>query len=280
MMFFWPLQGKVIKKKIKYMNWKRIEAIVIRNMYLYKRSIPRLMDVFFWPVLEIVLWGFLSVYLSGLKITGVNIITVLIGAIIFWEFLNQSQKAISIAFLEEVWEKNFLNIFVTPISFWEFLISTVFVGLVRIFLVSIVMGVLALVFYHFNLLSIGFLLIPFVANLLLFGWVMGIFTTSIILRYGTSAQILAWGLIAVIQPFSAVFYPVSALPEYLHWISYMIPTTYVFEGMRHVLTNSAPAYFDILFAFITNICFLVLVLMFFNKMFKKVKEMGRLLKLD
>jgi ABC-2 type transport system permease protein len=193
-----------IIKKYK-MSWYRIQAVVIRNLYLYKRSVPRLMDVFFWPVLEIVLWGFLSIYLANLKLSGVNIVTILIGAIIFWEFLNQSQKAISIAFLEEVWERNFLNIFVTPLSFGEFLISTVFVGLVRILLVSVVMGVLALVFYQFNLLSIGVSLIPFVANLLLFGWVMGIFTTAIILRYGTSAQILAWGLIAIIQPFSAVF---------------------------------------------------------------------------
>lgn len=262
------------------MNWNRIQAIVIRNMYLYKRSVPRLMDVFFWPVLDIVLWGFLSIYLANLNLSGVNIVTILIGAIIFWEFLNQSQKAISIAFLEEVWERNFLNIFVTPISFGEFLVSTVFVGLIRIFLVSIVMGVLAFVFYHFNLLSIGILLVPFVANLLLFGWVMGIFTTAVILRYGTSAQILAWGLIAIIQPFSAVFYPVSALPDYLHFISYVIPTTYVFESMRSVMSQNVMPFHDILFAFLTNICFLVLVLIFFSAMFKKVKAMGRLLKLD
>jgi ABC-2 type transport system permease protein len=238
------------------------------------------MDVFFWPVLDVVLWGFLSIYLANLKITGVNIVTILIGAIIFWEFLNQSQKAISIAFLEEVWERNFLNIFVTPLSFAEFLFSTVFVGLIRIILVSIVMGLLAFFFYHFNLLSMGFLLIPFVINLLLFGWVMGIFTTAIILRYGTSAQILAWGLIAIIQPFSAVFYPVSALPSFLHWISYLIPTTYVFEGMRKVMTGAPLAHTDVILAFITNICFLVLVLMFFSAMFRKVKAMGRLLKLD
>lgn len=238
------------------------------------------MDVAFWPILDVTLWGFLSLYLQKMNFPGVNIVTLLMGAVIFWEFLNQSQRAVSIAFLEEVWERNFLNIFVTPISIAEFLFSTVIVGLVRLFLVAIVMGILAIVFYHFNLLMIGFALIPFVINLLLFGWTLGIFITSIILRYGTSAQVLAFGLIVVIQPFSAVFYPVSALPASVQWISYLIPTTYVFEGMRTVLSGSAVLGMDLILAFSLNIFYLVLTLWFFKTMFKKVKMMGRLLKLD
>ena len=255
-------------------------ALVIRNLYLYKRSVPRLMDVAFWPTLDVVLWGFLSFYLQKLNMPGFNIVTLLLGAVIFWEFLNQSQRAVSIAFLEEVWERNFLNIFVTPISLTEFLFSTVIVGLVRLFLVAIVMGILALVFYHFNIFVIGFALIPFIINLLLFGWSLGIFITAIILRYGTSAQVLAFGLIVIIQPFTAVFYPVSALPHAIQWISYLIPSTYVFEGMRAVLSGGTVPGIDLLFAFLLNIIYLTLMIWFFRAMFKKVKAMGRLLKLD
>lgn len=262
------------------MNIQRITALVIRNLYLYKRSVPRLMDVAFWPTLDVVLWGFLSFYLQKLNMPGLNIVTLLLGAVIFWEFLNQSQRAVSIAFLEEVWERNFLNIFVTPISLTEFLFSTVLVGLVRLFLVAIVMGILALVFYHFNIFVIGFALIPFIVNLLLFGWSLGIFITAIILRYGTSAQVLAFGLIVIIQPFTAVFYPVSALPDSIQWISFLIPTTYVFEGMRTVLSGGALQVTDLLFAFLLNIIYLLVMLWFFKAMFKKVKAMGRLLKLD
>lgn len=262
------------------MSLRRIMALVIRNLYLYKRSVPRLMDVAFWPTLDVVLWGFLSFYLQKMNLPGVNIVTLLLGAVIFWEFLNQSQRAVSIAFLEEVWERNFLNIFVTPISLLEFLFSTVFVGLVRLFLVAVVMSILAILIYHFNIFTIGLALIPFVINLLIFGWSLGIFITSIILRYGTSAQVLAFGLIVIIQPFTAVFYPVSALPQAVQWFSYLIPSTYVFEGMRTVLSGGALPGTDLLLAFGLNIVYLALMLWFFYAMFKKVKAMGRLLKLD
>ena len=238
------------------------------------------MDVAFWPTLDVVLWGFLSFYLQKMNLPGVNIVTLLLGAVIFWEFLNQSQRAVSIAFLEEVWERNFLNIFVTPISLSEFLFSTIIVGLVRLFLVAIVMGILAFFIYHFNLFVLGFSLIPFIINLLLFGWSLGIFITAIILRYGTSAQVLAFGLIVIIQPFTAVFYPVSALPQAIQWVSYLIPSTYVFEGMRAVLTTGAISVMDLLYAFLLNIIYLFFMLWFFKTMFRKVKAMGRLLKLD
>src|SRR3989338_4388461 len=116
----------------------RINALVIRHLYLYKRSMPRLMDIFFWPVMELLLWGFISIYLAKSNFAGTNVVTVLLGAVIFWDLLSQSQRAVSIAFLEDVWERNFLNIFVTPISLLEFVASTVVLGLVRVFLVVIV----------------------------------------------------------------------------------------------------------------------------------------------
>ena len=98
------------------MKWHRIEALFIRHMYLYKRSVPRIMDIFYWPVMELLLWGFISLYLDKLNIGGFNAITVLLGAIIFWDLLNQSQRAVSIAFLEDVWERNLLNIFISPVT--------------------------------------------------------------------------------------------------------------------------------------------------------------------
>lgn len=262
------------------MKFHRIKAIVIRNLYLYKRSAPRIFDMTFWPILDILLWGFLSLYLKSYDLSGVNIVSILLGAVIFWELVNNSQKAVSIAFLEEVWERNFLNIFVTPISMKEFLFSTFLIGLIRLVLVSIIMGVLTFLIYGFNMLSLGFLIIPFVANLLLFGSILGILVIGIILRYGTSAQILAWGIIAVIQPFSAVFYPVSVLPVWAQNISSFIPTTYVFEGMRSALASNIFSGNDLVWATSLNIFYLTIVLIFFFAMFKKVKKMGKLLKLD
>lgn len=262
------------------MKWYRVQALLIRHLYLYKRSVPRIMDIFYWPVMELLLWGFLSLYLNKLNLAGFNAVALLLGAVIFWDLLNQSQKAMAVAFLEDVWERNLLNIFVTPLRVSEFLMSTFLLGFVRIAIVSAVMSALALLFYQFNVLLFGMFLIPFFLNLLVFGWSLGLFTTGIILRYGTSAQVLAWGFIFLIQPFSAVFYPVSALPVWLQYFSYLLPSTYVFEGMRAVIaTGSLPA--GLLgMAIVTNVVYLVLVSLFFMRMFAYVKRQGKLMKLN
>lgn len=262
------------------MKWHRINALLIRHMYLYKRSVPRLMDIFYWPIMDLLLWGFLSRYLDKINTTQVSIITILLGAIIFWELLNQSQRAVSVAFLEDIWEKNLLNIFVTPLRISEFLASTVLIGLVRILMILGLMGILGFFLYHYNLFILGFSLLPFIANLLLFGWALGLFTTAIILRYGTSAQVLAFGFIFLIQPFSAVFYPVSALPHSVQWISYLLPSTYVFEGMRSVLATGVIPFAALGWAFLSNAIYLAVIVYFFYKMFARVKVKGLLLKLD
>src|SRR3989344_70377 len=109
------------------MKLHRINALLIRHLYLYQRSVPRLMDIFFWPIIELLLWGFLSLYLEEMSFGGLNVVTVLLGAIIFWDLMSQSQRAISTTFLEEVWERNLLNIFVSPLKISEFLISSVLI---------------------------------------------------------------------------------------------------------------------------------------------------------
>lgn len=262
------------------MKWYRIYALLMRHLYLYKRSIPRIMDIFYWPVMDLLLWGFLSVYLQGQSLETINFITVIVGGLIFWTLLNQSQRAVSIAFLEDVWERNLLNIFVTPLKVSEFLSATVLLGLVRIGIISVVMGILAFVLYKFDLLQFGFTLIPFFANLLFFGWSLGILIIGIILRYGTQAQILAFGLIFVIQPFSAVFYPVSALPESIRFLAYASPATYVFEGMRQLLNTHTFSMTLFIQALVANTIYLILSIMFFNFMFSRTKKQGTLMKLE
>lgn len=262
------------------MKWHRIQALLIRHLYLYKRSVPRLMDIFYWPVMELLLWGFLSLYIQKFNLAGFNAVTILLGAVIFWDLMSQSQRAVSVAFLEDVWERNFLNVFVTPLRIGEFLASTVILAFVRILMVGGVMAILAFIFYKFNFFVFGFYLIPFVFNLLIFGAALGFFTTGIILRYGTSAQVLAFGFILLIQPFSAVFYPVSALPSFIQPISYAIPSTYVFEGMRAVVATGTFPLQYLALAFLTNAIYLSVILWYFYKMFAIVKVKGRLMKLD
>lgn len=238
------------------------------------------MDIFYWPVMDILVWGFFSIYLREQSGGGFNAVNLLVGALIFWDILNQSQRAISVAFLEDIWEKNLLNLFVTPLKPSEFLTATVLLGLVRMILVGAVLGILSFLFYSFNIFQFGFYLIPFVINLLLFGWILGLFTTGVILRYGTQAQIMAFGFIFIIQPFSAVFYPVSALPKFLRPVSAILPSAHVFEGMRAVLANGSFPMGELALAFATNLFYLALCLLFFYKMFARAKVRGLLMKLD
>ncbi len=262
------------------MKFHRIKALVIRQLYLYPRNFPRLVDIFVWPVLELLVWGFLSVYLEKLNLSSVNILSILLGALIFWELLSRSQQAVTLVFFEDVWEKNLLNIFVSPLRLSEYSLSMVALGLVRIIMQAAVLGVAALVFYHFSIFQFGVYTIPFAVSLLLFGWVLGLFIIAVILRFGTSAQVLGFGAIFLIQPFSAVFYPVAALPPAVQWISYCLPTTYVFEGMRAVIATGTMPVMMLVQSFALNFVYLGLVFWFFFAMFKKVKEKGLLLKLD
>lgn len=249
-------------------------------MYIYGRSVPRLMDIFFWPVTELLVWGFLSVFINKMNLSTFNAVTVFLGAILFWGVVTQGQKSVSVTFLEDVWEKNFLNMFVTPLRLSEFLSAAVFLSALRILVSSALMAGLGYVLYRFNIFTFGVQLVPFMANLMLFGMTLGVLVISVILRYGSSAQILAWGFIVLVQPFSAVFYPVSVLPHVLQYICWAIPSTYVFEGMRILASTGHIDGMSLITASVLNVLYFGVAICYFYRMFAAVKVKGRLMKLD
>lgn len=259
------------------MSWFRIQAMLWRYLYLYPRSLPRILDIFFWPIVDILIWGFLTLYLREIQ---TNLpISIFLGALIFWNFTQRSQLAVSIAFLEEVWEKNLINIFVTPVKLVEFLAATVLVGLVRLLLVGLTLGLAGFLFFKFNIFTFGFYLVPFVVNLFFFGWILGLIATSVILRFGQSAQVLAFALTMLLQPFSAVFYPVKVLPGFLQMFSFVIPITHVFEGMRTVVLENGFPTSSLVAAVLLNLVWFVVSILLFYKMFDYVRDKGHLLKL-
>ena len=261
------------------MNINRVYALMLRYLYLYPRSVPRIMDIFFWPMMEILIWGFLTIYLTQINIAIPNFVNAILGALIFWNFIHRSQQAVSIAFLEEVWEKNLLNIFVTPLNLSEFLVATLLVGLARLILIGITLSGMAFLLFHFNIFSFGLLLIPFIFNLFWFGWILGLIATSIIMRFGQSAQILAFALTILLQPFVAVFYPVKILPLPLQYFAKIIPATHVFEGMRAVVFTGQLPIISLLFALLLNIIWFMVALYIFYKMFDYILETGQLMRL-
>src|SRR5580700_1078136 len=220
------------------MNLRHVRALVLRYTFLYTRSVPRAAEMFFWPVMDLLVWGFITVYLQRLKYQVPSMVTFLLGSMIFWDILFRAQQAVTISFLEDVWARNLLNIFVSPIRVSEFIAATYVVGFVKILVTVTILASLALGLYGWNMFQlIGFPIIPLFANLLLMGWAVGMVTTALIMRWGQSAEALAWGIPFLIQPVAAVFYPLSVLPSWVQVIAKGIPATYVFEGMRYVLSG-------------------------------------------
>ena len=261
------------------MNPHRIGALVLRYTYLYTRSVPRVAEMFFWPVMDLLVWGFVTVYFRRIGPKVPTAITFLIGSMIFWDILYRAQQAVTISFLEDIWARNLLNIFVAPVRVGEFIAATYVVGFVKILITVAVLAGLAAALYSWNLFAMGFSLIPLFANLLLMGWAVGMVTTALIMRWGQSAEALAWGIPFLIQPVAAVFYPLNVLPGWLQWIAVCIPATHVFEGMRQVLNKQGLSMHDLGWAFGLNVIYLVCGALIFRQMFNIARKKGLLAKL-
>ena len=256
----------------------RIGGILTRYLYLHTRSLPRCLEIFFWPVMELLVWGFVSVYFQSLlNNPSAKIAAVLISAMIFWDILYRSQQAVSIAIVEDIWTQNIVNILVSPLRLWEWLAATFIYGFFKISLITLILSAIALGLYRFNLFNnLGFLMIPLMANLLFFGFALGVFTSALVIRWGHSAEALVWGIPYLVQPISAIYYPVSVLPVPLQWISKMLPSTYVFEGMRAVAeTGNLPwSYFAAGLGL--NLIYFILAGFFFHGMYRAARTTGRL----
>ena len=260
------------------MNIGRIGALLTRHLYLYKRSFARLLEIFYWPFLDLVVWGFLTIYLhkSGVEIHGA--VSFFLGALILWDVLFRAQQGIALSFLEEMWARNLMNLFASPLTVGEYLVATMAMSIFKVTAVGSLMILFALVFYSYDIFVIGISLVPFILNLLISGWIIGVLTTSIILRFGQQAEVLAWGMVFLFQPISCVFYPMEVLPPILQKIAWMVPPSHVFEGMRAVLIDGVIPTVHLAWATGLNAVFLVLMILWFYHTFNVCKERGMLVR--
>lgn len=263
------------------MSVKRIFALVIRHLYVWPRNLDRLMGSFGWPILEIIIWGITMSYFQKNLFDSLSILTVILGSVMMWQILARTQTEISIVFLDEVWNKNLINIFSSPLTKGEFLVSIIVLNTIKIFFTIISLVITAFFFYKFNLISSFGLYLPFLLlNLSLFGWTVGFFVIGVILRFGYRVQELAWAIFLVTQPFSCVFYPVSALPDWARPVAMVLPSSYLFEEMRNILSKNPINANNLYISFSLNIIYLCLSIWFFSAMFEKAREHGRLVKLN
>jgi ABC-2 type transport system permease protein len=257
--------------------WLRVSALLLRHLYLYRRSYIRAGEIFFWPVMNLVLWGFVTAYLQRVALP--ETVSFLLGGLIFWDVLYRAQMAITLSVTEEVWVKNLLNIFIAPIRISDLLLATCLMGVIRAMANVLVLGCLAYLLYAFNLLSMGLTLLPFMASVLLFGWGVGMCTMALMLRFGQAAEALAWGMPFLLQPVSAVFYPVDVLPPWLQTIAHLLPSMYIFEGMRTALRTGTVDVSLLLTAFALNLLYLGIGAGFFGWMLRQAREKGYLSRL-
>ena len=265
---------------MRSLSAERIFALLLRQLYLYRRSMIRMLEIIYWPVMDLLVWGFLSLYVGRLRGGGALAVAFLLGGMILWDIFFRAQQAISVSFLEDIWTRNLINVFVSPISTLEFILAMLLLGVMKVIVTGLLLSGLALALYTFNIFQYGLPLIPYVLNLLLSAWGIGVITTAMILRFGQGAETLAWAIPFLFQPFSAVFYPVAVLPAALRPFALALPTTHAFEGMRTVLSGGGIAWERVGWALGENVVLLVVAASVFAIVMHVARTQGLLLRVE
>jgi ABC-2 type transport system permease protein len=217
----------------------RIAAIVLRQVYLLRDSPARILPLFVWVAIDVVLWGFITRYLNSVASARFNLVPALLGAVLLWDFFGRVMYGVTTAFFEDVWSRNFLNLFATPVSILEYLSGLVLTSIGTSSVGLMAMLLLASTVFGLSFFVYGLLFIPFLLVLFLFGIALGVFGSAIVLRLGPSAEWFIWPIPALLSPFAGVFYPVSTLPLWMQAVSALLPPSYVFEAMRAMLSGGA-----------------------------------------
>jgi ABC-2 type transport system permease protein len=252
----------------------RVWGVIIRHLYNFRRTFDRVVDAFYWPSIDIIVWGLaFSAFAKHGHGTAVYVIEILM-SIVLWYVVWRGQYEITVNILEELWSENVVNLFSSPLTLFEWTVALLSLGVMKLFLTVAFTAALAWFLYSVNIFRLGFLLIPFLANLLIVGWWFGLLVASLFLRWGTKIQTLAWAGGYLLMPFSAVYYPLTSLPSWMQSIAYLLPTTYIFEGMRRVVETGFMPMDMIVKSAALNVVYFVLTLSLFISSFRSAKIRG------
>jgi ABC-2 type transport system permease protein len=216
---------------------RRVAAMILRYWYLLRSSWPRLLELIYWPAVQMMMWGFLQLYIDQNASFFARAGGTFIGAVLLWDILFRGQLGFSVSFLEEMWARNLGNLMISPLRPSEFVSALMVMSVVRLAIGMVPVSLLAIGFFGFNVWSMGLALAAFFLNLILTSWAIGILVSGLLLRHGMGAESLAWTLTFLILPLSCVYYPVSVLPEWLQPVAWLLPPTYVFEGLRALVID-------------------------------------------
>jgi ABC-2 type transport system permease protein len=252
----------------------RIYGVILRYMFVFKHSINRMSDAFYWPLMDLIIWGLTISYIKSFSGKNEHIVVVIISGLLLWLVVWRAQYEISVNLLEELWSDNLVNMFVSPLKFSEWVVSVVLLGFIKAVLSVGFASIMAFILYKVRLFTLGFYLLPFFLLLFVTGWWVGFIVAGLILRYGTKVEQFAWSAIYLLAPFSVIYYPLSLLPVWGQRIAMLLPTSYIFEGARQVIYTGTMDPMKLVYSSLLSIIYFILSLLFLFGSYKKVLEKG------
>ncbi len=215
----------------------RMRAMLLRHLYLMRSSWIRLFDLMYWPLLQMVIWGFINTFLATQSSWVLRAGGLLIGVVLLWDVLVRGQFGMTLSLLEEMWSRNFANLFVAPLRPIEYAVALMGLSVIRSLIGIVPAALLAIPLFHYSIFDIGLPLVAFYAILMMTGWAVGLLMCAMLIRFGLAAESFAWASIFVLAPICGVYYPISTLPTWLQPLSWALPPTHVFEGMRAIMID-------------------------------------------
>jgi ABC-2 type transport system permease protein len=256
---------------------RRVAAMVLRYWYLLRSSWARLVELIYWPAVQMLMWGFLQLYIGENASFFARASGIFIGAVLLWDILFRGQLGFSVSFLEEMYARNLGNLMMSPLRASEFITALMIMSIVRLAIGMVPVSLLAILFFGFNLYSLGLALAAFFANLILTSWSVGIFVSGLVLRNGLGAETFAWSIMFLFLPLTCVYYPVAILPGYLQYLAWALPPTYVFEGMRALLIDHVFRADLMVQALLLNTVLMAAAVISFRKLLDSARMQGSLL---
>jgi len=214
---------------------RRIYGLVLRYWYVIRSSWPRTAELIYWPLVQMLMWGFLQTYLAQTTSFAAKAAGLFIGGVLLWDILVRSQLGFAVAFLEEIWSRNLGHLMMSPLRPAELVAALILVSLIKLLVAMVPVALLAYALFGFNVLGLGFAFAAFFANLVIMSWSLGLVSAGVVVRWGLGAESFAWLIVFVFLPLCCVYYPVATLPPWLQTVALALPPTYVFEGLRAIV---------------------------------------------
>ncbi|MFO1157155.1 MAG: ABC transporter permease [Rhodospirillales bacterium] len=258
-------------------SFRRVSGILLRHLYVLRRSWPRLLDLAYWPTIQMILWGFVTLFFVQHSSWVAQAAGVLISAVLLWDILFRANLGVSLTFMEEMWARNLAQLFASPLRPYELVVALALMSLIRTVLGVTPAMLLAMPLFGISVFALGVPLAAFFANLLIFGWSIGLVVSALVLRLGLGAEGLAWVAIFALGPVSGVYYPIATLPAWLQPVAWTLPPAWVFEGMRAVLFEGTVHTANLMMAAGLNLLYMALAAGFFLWTYKVARVRGLLM---